>query len=258
MPIDLSSSLLDDDNHEQALELPSGSRPIPISSAPQYTLYRLVRQLKPRSVLEIGTQVGGSAMTMAFAMRDNGTPVDVTCVDPFLRTGDNDGLASLEKWYENILSIGLKDGIDLLISTSGRILPSIGRSFDFVFVDGSHEYLNVREDCYLALSLLPVGGYFLAHDYLSYESVRKGCDEVINRFRLPHHVNRIQKNYRGDLCGWVIARKEADIPAESIAEYLGRRPKDYRASLVKLARENMPRPVKTLLRKVLRFSRHNS
>ena len=255
--LNLPLNLLDDDNREEAIALPAGARVIPVTSAPHYTLYRLVRHLRPNAVLEIGTQRGGSAMTIAYAMRDNGMPVDVTCVDPFFPTGDNDGLPSLQEWYQNISSTGLKPGIDLLMSTSGRVLPNMARTFDLVFVDGSHEYLNVREDCYLALSLLSTGGYFVAHDYVFYESVRKGCDEVINRFSLPHHVNRIQKNYRGDLCGWVIARKNADIPDAEIARHLRAAPGRHRAAFIRAARKNTPRPLKRLFRRILNTVRES-
>ena len=219
--LDLPAELLGDDNHPEKIRLPEGFAEMPISSAPQYSLYRLVKYLKPSSVLEIGTQAGCSAFTMALAFRDNGEEVDITCVDPFYRTGDNDGLATLTEWYDNIYGSGFKGGIQLLISTSEQMLPQINRRFDFVFVDGNHEYENVRRDCLLALTLLKDGGYFLVHDYVIYESVRRGVDEVVQCFSLPFAVNEEQMNHRGDLCGWAIARRIKSISRKELNDRLG-------------------------------------
>lgn len=213
--LDLPDLFLADDNHPEIISLPTGFDEMPISSSPQYTLYRLLRYLKPACVLEIGTQCGYSALIMALAFRDNGMKVDITCVDPFLPTGDNDGLSTFTYWYNTIYKSGFKLGIQLLLSASETILPHINKQFDFIFIDGSHEYEHVRQDCLLSLKLLKEGGYFIVHDYVIYPSVKKGADEVIDMFDLPFFVNNIQKNDRGDLCGWVIARKTNE-PDESV------------------------------------------
>lgn len=214
--LDLPEQLLEDDNHAEKIELPAGFEVMPISSAPQYTLYRLLRHLRPAKVLEIGTQSGYSALIMALAFRDNGRRVDITSVDPFCPCGDNNGLATLAEWYTTISKSGFKSDIRLLISPSERILPSLQVELDFVFVDGSHEYEHVRQDCLLALKLLRDGGYFLVHDSTIYESVRKGALEIIRDFQLPYSVNNIQKNDRGDLCGWTIVRKRGGIEASLV------------------------------------------
>ena len=209
--VDLPEALINDDNHAQPIQLPKGLSELPISSSPQYTLYRLLRHLQPRSVLEIGSQIGASAVAMALAFRDNGEEVDVTCIDPFYPSGDNDGLSTLSEWYQNVYGSGFKEGIDLLVTTSAEIMPFLNKEFDFVFVDGSHEYRDVKQDCRMALGLLSVGGYFMAHDYMTYEGVRRALEETVAEFELPFAVNRIQRNFRGDLCGWLIARKLREV-----------------------------------------------
>lgn len=211
MEIDLPLTLLRDNNHQESIVLPKDFKSLPISSSPQFSLYRLLRHLRPEHVLEIGSQTGASAVIMALAFRDNGIDADITCIDPFYPSGDNDGLETLKEWYGNVYSSGFKDGIQLMLTTSSQILPALDKKFDFVFVDGSHEYEFVKEDCLMSLQMLKIGGYFMVHDYIIYESVRKACDEVITEFSLPFYVNEIQQNYRGDTCGWVIIRKLADI-----------------------------------------------
>jgi len=156
--LNIPESLLQDDNAAQALELPPAIAQMPLSSAPNYTIYRLLRHLRPTSALEIGTQIGASAFSMALAFRDNRLPVDITCVDPFYPCGDNDGVSTLSRWYSTIYGSGFKPGVQLYLSTSGHVLPLLQRSFDFVFIDGNHEYEHVREDCLLGFP--PLIGQF--------------------------------------------------------------------------------------------------
>jgi hypothetical protein len=201
------SALLFDDNRPEPIELPSTLPELFISSAPQYSLYRLIRYLKPRSILEIGTQHGASAVAMAFAQRDNGMPVDITCIDPFMPTGDNDGFPTLESCFKNMSRSGyLGNGIQLLVTTSEKVLPYTKRQFDFIVIDGSHHYHDVKYDFLNALPLSPLGGYLWLHDYVIYESVRNACNETVVQFQLPFGVNDLQRNSRGDLCGWALVR----------------------------------------------------
>ena len=205
--LDFSDNLIIDDDHPEVLHLPTGMVSLPRSSAPNFTLYRMVRYLRPLRVLEIGTQTGASAVAMALAFRDNEMTADITCVDPFYPTGDNDGSSSLSAWYSNVYASGLKPGIQLLLTTSQAILPELNRTFDFAFVDGSHLYSDVRADLLMTLSLLSPGGYLVAHDYVIYESVRRACDEIVAEHCLPFAINDLQKNQRGELCGWIVMRR---------------------------------------------------
>ncbi len=214
--IEIPKLLLHDENHVENIELPLGFDEVPISSSPQYTLYRLLRYLQPKTVLEIGTQEGSSALIMALAFRDNDIPIDITCVDPFFPSGDNDGFSTLANWFNNIYSSGFKSGIQLLLSSSEIILPQISRMYDFIFVDGSHAYEHVRQDCLLSLKLLKDGGYFMVHDTTIYKGVRMGVNDVIREFNLPYSVNNLQKNHRGDLCGWTIVRKKGGIKSTTV------------------------------------------
>ena len=211
-------SLIEDSNYPQEIALPPTMSEMPTSSSPQYTLYRFVRHLKPKRILEIGTQLGASAVAMALAQRDNGDPVSVDCIDPFLPCGDNDGKSSLGLWYETVNSAGfLAKGIRLYVALSQDVMPHFSTKFDLVIVDGSHEYPNVWYDFATALKLTHQGGHIWLHDYIYYEPVRRACQEVIAAHQIPFAVNDIQTNERGDLCGWAIAR---NIPI-ALADRMG-------------------------------------
>jgi len=203
----LSPSLLSDANIPQDIRLSPQMKELPISSAPQYTLYRLIRELRPKKILEIGTQGGCSAVAMAYAMRDNGMEVDITCIDPFLPTGDNDGLSTLSEWYKNVSESGyLEKGIRLMMTTSQNYLPFTKHQFDFIVIDGSHHYEDVKYDFIHSLPICELGGYVWLHDFEIYESVRRACCEVVVQKQLRLSPNHIQTNARGDVCGWALVQ----------------------------------------------------
>ncbi len=211
-PLPLPTPLLCDANQVEAISLPPTMSKMPISSSPQFTLYRLVRHLKPSRILEIGTQEGASAVAMAIAMAHNGTPVDITCIDPFLPCGDNYGDETFQAFSKNIGSTGLANGIRLLKSFSGLalgLLKEHNEAFDLILVDGSHKYEDVKSDFTLSLPLIRGGGYIWLHDYIYYEPVRRACDEVVVQHGMPFFINDLQRNYRNDLCGWMIVRPKS-------------------------------------------------
>lgn len=205
--IDLPGELLNDDNHPEPIKLPQGFPAIAVSSSPYFSMYRLVRHLKPRRILEIGTQIGVSALTMALACRDNGITPDITCIDPFMKSFDNNGLDFLMDWYRTMNDSRQKPGVHLFMCMSSLVLPRLNTLFDFAFIDGSHSYRQVKEDCILTIDHLADGGYFVVHDYIIYDDVSKAVDEVAAEFNAPCFINNIQRNNRGELCGWAILRK---------------------------------------------------
>lgn len=209
--IDMPIELLEDRNECEELEFPNGYKVPMLTSAPNFTLYRILKHLKPESILEIGSQNGVSLVTMALALHNSAINYNIISIDPFIETGDNTGLCTLNNWYKNVNNSGFTDNIQLIMSKSEQVLPYINKKFDFIFVDGSHKYIDVKKDCIMALGLLKEGGYFLVHDYKSYQSVKRACDEIIEMFKLPFYINSLQKNYRDELCGWAIVRKPSKI-----------------------------------------------
>jgi predicted O-methyltransferase YrrM len=54
------------------------------------------------------------------------------------------------------------------------------RSLDFVFIDGSHEYEDVKEDIYHWYPKVKKGGIIAGHDYTTYAGVKEAVDEFFN------------------------------------------------------------------------------
>ncbi len=251
--ISLPSDLLNDDNHQDPISLPPSIAEIPETSSPHYTLYRLVRHLKPKSVLEIGTQSGCSALTMSLAQRDNQDEVDILCIDPFYPCGDNNGLETLSEWHRLIRGGGMH-GVNLALTTSELFIPLINKKFDLIFVDGSHDYENVKVDCLLSLRSLKKGGYVVAHDTSIYDGVKRAVVEVISDFNLPWYENKIQRNYRGELCGWIIFQSTSTIDREKLDSAIEAALHDVNSKLLPVVCEEgqvQSCPPKSLWKKIL-------
>jgi hypothetical protein len=51
------------------------------------------------------------------------------------------------------------------------------RSLDFVFIDASHEYSDVKRDIMSWLPKVKIGGFLAGHDYTTFSGVKKAVDE---------------------------------------------------------------------------------
>ena len=119
---------------------------------------------KIREMLEIGAFEG---RTTAFAARlfPNAR---ITCVDPWIDYAEMKDLSRAEQSFQRNIT-EFKDRVRAIKGYSKDILPALleeGRSFDVVFVDGSHAYLDVAFDTDLGWLLLKPGGVMIWDDYL--------------------------------------------------------------------------------------------
>lgn len=53
------------------------------------------------------------------------------------------------------------------------------RSLDFIFIDASHEYEDVKKDIIAWYPKLKLGGIIAGHDYTSYDGVKQAVDEIL-------------------------------------------------------------------------------
>lgn len=129
-----------------------------------------LRSMSKGNVLEIGTFVGGTTVTLSHNAKH------VVTVDAF--TGDHDGSIvradyvfadQLAKAKGNLAFLGDKVTIlkyDTLAQRDElrQRLTEIGLKYDFVFIDGNHDYEHVRNDIQIAKEFLADGGTIAGHD----------------------------------------------------------------------------------------------
>lgn len=155
-----------------------------------------------RTVIEIGSWKGRSTKAMALSVLGV-----VYAVDHWLegaspsaprRTVDHDWVEATMRGSKAIMNefhINLADEIisRKCISTGKSSQESIGmvkdlldgRKADMVFIDGDHEYAEVKRDIELYRPLLAEGGLLCGHDY-PWPGVWKAATELVPKHRFLH------------------------------------------------------------------------
>ena len=122
----------------------------------------------------------------------SGKKIKFDCIDPWM--GDLDTLGDVYDPFvpKNTNPDWLyKEFINNVEPVSGSINPIRlksteavemyeDRSLDFVFIDGSHEYEDVKEDLSVWYTKVKRGGTIAGHDYITYPGVKKAVDEFFN------------------------------------------------------------------------------
>ena len=158
-------------------------------------IFYLIRALKPKTVLEIGTNVGASTMHIALAQKLNGIESRLVTVDQFDVNDDPNaywkrgGLPRSPR--DNIAALGMKDRVEFIQSDSISYLGSSEECFDFIFLDGAHTAAILFREIPLALEKLNPGGLILLHDFFPKHSPLWSDGSVFPGPKLA--TDRIQK-----------------------------------------------------------------
>ena len=130
--------------------------------------------------LEIGVWKGRSLCYLAERIQESGKRIECIGVDPFPLFGQ------LEKCIEHLCAAEIYRQITLFPASSAQAADNLQGSFDFVFIDGSHE----EDDVWLDLSLwwprVRPGGVVAGHDYLGmFAGVRRSVDRFFGEKNSP-------------------------------------------------------------------------
>ena len=144
-------------------------------------LLKIVRDTQPKIVIEVGSWMGRSAISMAKAGAEL-----VICVDTWLGSIEHyakkqggywgrDQLATVngypsfyERFLSNVVDNGLQDRILPIPNTShiaGRWLEKQGIKADMIYIDASHDAVSVARDIRQYKALLKDGGVMVGDDY---------------------------------------------------------------------------------------------
>lgn len=127
----------------------------------------LVRMLRPRRILEIGTFTGYSALCMAAGLDDGGI-IDTCEIDD-----------ELEEMIRSFFDRSQHGGkIRLHIGSALEIAPTLGERYDLVFMDGDKREYTAYYNMLIDNGLVGSGSFILADNILWYgkvvEPVAKG------------------------------------------------------------------------------------
>lgn len=87
---------------------------------------KVLSEIKPTAILEIGTAVGYSAICFSKYLSENG----------FIDTIERDEPRALEA-IENIKELGLENKINVIQGDAVEILPNLNKKYDIVFIDAA-------------------------------------------------------------------------------------------------------------------------
>jgi hypothetical protein len=152
---------------------------------------RIINDTKPKTIIEVGTWKGASAITMANIAR-----CKVYCVDTWLgslefyigeyaNTPERDLMLKhgypqvYYQFISNVIHAGLQDfiiPIPATSSTGAAILKAREVKAELIYIDGSHEYEDVKADIKNYKELCT--GIMFGDDY-NWPAVKQAVDEMI-------------------------------------------------------------------------------
>ena len=151
-----------------------------LTSAERSLLRDLPASYGAKSVIEVGSFVGGSASAFAQGMDDG----EIVCVDTFCfyRTIE-DQPYQLQRWMDNTSEWQKeKPGLRVIPLVGSVTTPAIRylledrvRSFDLAFVDGAHDASSAIIDLACVLPALKSGGILAMHDHSERYGIPFAC-----------------------------------------------------------------------------------
>jgi hypothetical protein len=164
---------------------------------------RLIPELRPSLIIEVGTWKGASALVMAEVCRAAGLATQILCVDTWLGAGefwedkgDPDRFLSLRcrhgypqvyfTFLANVVRRGFAGAIVPFPQTSliaARWLARRGVQADLIYVDGSHDEQDVAADLAAYWPLIRPGGVLLGDDFAE---DWPGVRQAVNTFAREH------------------------------------------------------------------------
>jgi hypothetical protein len=149
-------------------------------------LANLINERGYKTMVEVGTAYGGNA----YHIMTNTAIERLLCIDPYRYYPAMPGFTCQEEYdrlwayaYKRLSPIG---NVQLLVlSSKGAISQGAVQISDLIFLDGSHEYEDVKWECENYSKLVNHGGVLSGHDYNIFEEVNKAVDEFSKKIGKP-------------------------------------------------------------------------
>lgn len=158
----------------QMIEQEARAAYVPIVRKEMRQLLRVLLTIKkPRTVLEVGTAIGFSAILMAECL---GKDSHITTIEKYEKR--------IPIARENFKRAGCEDRITLLEGDAIDILPGLTERYDFIFMDAAKgQYIHFLPDI---LRLLAPGGILVSDNVLQDGDVVESRYAVVRRNRTIH------------------------------------------------------------------------
>jgi hypothetical protein len=168
----------------------------------------MIDQTQPDIIIEVGSWLGASAIHMGRHLKKRGWSGSIICVDTWLGSMDHWSnpeirpLLRLQHGYPqlyyqflaNVIHAGLQDTIIPFPNTSTMAcfwLKKRNIRAKLIYIDGSHEYLDILADLQNYSQLRAEGGYMFGDDWGIFPSVKRGvkkfCRQNACNYQAPRH-----------------------------------------------------------------------
>lgn len=180
--------------------------PASISPEAGLLLFSLVRNIRPRTVVEVGSFMGVSTTWMAAALNDigddaarsgdaQGRPGTIHAIDRFDDLPENEWRKAAvtgrrELIESNLTNAGVRSRVELHTGTSWDVLPTLHEPLrsaggvHLALLDGDHSAEGLRRDLIALEPVLVTGGYVIVHD-----TIPERCGGHVGGRHLLDHVN---------------------------------------------------------------------
>jgi predicted O-methyltransferase YrrM len=132
--------------------------------------------------VEIGVWKGGSTAYMGVEIFNSTKKIEYDAIDTFEGSKEHGIVVGLyEEAYDNLKPLIDAKVVNLIKGHSQELVSNYAdESLDFCFIDGSHEYEDVKKDIQAYLKKVKKGGILAGHDYDSlWGGVIKAVDEIL-------------------------------------------------------------------------------
>lgn len=180
--------------------------PASISPEAGLLLFSLVRNIRPRHVVEVGSFMGVSTIWMAAALADIGDdpvssgdeqarPGTMHAIDTFEDLPQNEWRKSAitdrrELIETNLIKAGIRERVELHVGISWDVLPTLhdplrsAGGVHLALLDGDHSAEGLRKDLIALEPMLVTGGYVIVHD-----TIPERCGGHVGGRHLLDHIN---------------------------------------------------------------------
>lgn len=170
--------------HERFNKDDSQSVPVRIKGFTRKDLAKLLNELGLVKGVEVGTSQGLNALTMC----ENILNIDLICVDPYMKYHWKHSVDEHERCFKLAHERLDPYGVNIIRKTSMDAVRDFqDNTFDFVYIDGNHEFDYVMEDLIAWGRKVKSGGIIGLHDYYRFRNA--GVVEAVDTYTKAHQIN---------------------------------------------------------------------
>ena len=158
-------------------------------------LFNVAKNCKGKGeIVEIGSWKGKSTICLAKGSK-LGANIIVTAIDPHIgSTEHKKTFGKVETFLDfkkNIRLAGIEDLVHPIVASSETVAKDFIQPVEFIFIDGAHEYSEVKKDFFLWFPKVLNGGIMAFHDTTCFPGPKKLVEERVYKSRKFRNIRLV-------------------------------------------------------------------